>query len=411
MNILYISYNGLTDFIGQAQVLPYLVESARAGMRITVISFESDDRRAKLGDAVAATMARHGMTWMPQRFRTRPPLLAKALDHRTMHAAARDAMRSGRFDMVHCRSYPAAMVGLELKRRTGVPLLFDMRGFWPDSRRDGGRWPAGHLIYGPLFQRWKRNEARLLEASDHIVSLTKAARRELTTWQGYDGAPVSIIPCCNDFELFRPSPADQRREVRERLNIPAGAPVLLYLGSLGSIYMLGDKLRLFERIRQRHGDAILLFVGRYGIDDIVKEARRCGVEPPVEAIRATQAERTGVPPLIAAADAGLCFYVPAISSLAVSPTKMGEYLACGVPTYANAIVGDTQEILAEVAGGHSLPDLSDDSLDAAANAFERLIARDPMALRARARPILDLPVAARTYQQIYDDPGTAHDAF
>ena len=38
--VLFISYNGMLDPLGQSQVIPYLRELARAGVRFTLLSFE-----------------------------------------------------------------------------------------------------------------------------------------------------------------------------------------------------------------------------------------------------------------------------------------------------------------------------------------------------------------------------------
>src|SRR5262245_34401358 len=40
--VLFISYNGMLDPLGQSQVLPYLRELAKRGVRFTLLSFERD---------------------------------------------------------------------------------------------------------------------------------------------------------------------------------------------------------------------------------------------------------------------------------------------------------------------------------------------------------------------------------
>jgi glycosyltransferase involved in cell wall biosynthesis len=409
MNVLYITYDGLTDFIGQAQVLPYLVGSARAGHRITVISFEKPERFARIGHQVKAVTETEGITWRPQTFRTSPPILAKLVDQQVMLRAAAAELKRGRFEALHCRSYPPAVAGLKLKRRFGTPLIFDMRGFWPDSRREGGRWRDESPLGRFLYRRWKRHETDLMAGSDHIVSLTKAAKAEMESWPSYRGAPISIIPCCTDFETFRPSGPEQRRAARAELGIAPDAPLLVYLGSLGTIYLLGEQLRLFDRFRIRHPGARILFVGRNSADDIRREATRLGIALTDDEFRLVEAERARVPYWLSAGDAGLCFYIPTMSSLHVSPTKLGEYLACGLPAFCNRGVGDVVPILARTEGGHVLPDFSPESLDAAIAAYDGMQKVDGASIRERARPFLDLSAAAAAYASIYADLGRAYE--
>ena len=42
--VLYISYDGMTDPLGQSQVLPYLLELCKAGYSFTILSFEKKQR-------------------------------------------------------------------------------------------------------------------------------------------------------------------------------------------------------------------------------------------------------------------------------------------------------------------------------------------------------------------------------
>jgi len=46
--VLYISYNGMLEALGQSQVIPYLRELSRRGVRFTLLSFE---REAAFKDA------------------------------------------------------------------------------------------------------------------------------------------------------------------------------------------------------------------------------------------------------------------------------------------------------------------------------------------------------------------------
>lgn len=412
MKILYITYDGLTDFIGQSQVLPYLAGCARAEHEIIVISFEKPDRMTKLGNRVRADCAAAGIGWRPQRFRSFPPYLAKAIDQLAMASAARravvEAAGNGRpFDLLHCRSYPAAVVGLGLKRRFGLRLLFDMRGFWPDQRREGGRWNDDRLIGRTLYRRWKEHEAALVHAADHIVTLTRAARDEVARWPSHAGAPVSIIPCCADFTLFAPPTPDQRMAARRELGLDADAPVLAYLGSFGTVYLADQHMRLFDAIRRIDPASRMLVIGRDNKQAVLAEARRHGIALAEDEVRTVQSERDRVSYWLGAADVATCFITPTYSSLGVSPTKLGEYLACGLPVIGNAKVGDVGSILAAIAGGHLMEQFEPADHRLAAEQFFRLRGTNRAALRERARPLLDLPRAIAAYARIYDDPRSA----
>lgn len=403
-NILYITYDGLTDFIGQSQVLPYILGCARKGSRFTVISFEKPERLAAIGAQVDRTCRDAGIDWRPQKFRSSPPYVAKFIDQLVMYRAAKAASEHGRFDLLHCRSYAPAMAGLAIKRRQGIPLIFDMRGFWPDQRREGGRWRDASPIGRRLYSRWKRNEAQLITEADHIVSLTHAAREEILGWASYRGAPISVIPCCADFEHFTVADEMNRMSARQHLEIDPDAPVLAYLGSIGTVYMVAEHLRLFEAIRRRDGRAKAMFIGRNQLAEISEIAGGIGIAFDADDMRVVHAERDQVPFWLGAANAGSCFIIPSYSSNGVSPTKLAEYLACGVPVIANRSVGDVEHIVGSLGAGHVMKDFSDNEVKWAADAFMDMRTADGSALRSRARSSLDLPNAVSAYLSIYDAP-------
>lgn len=410
MKVLYLTYDGLTDHIGQSQVLPYLLGCARAGHRITVISFEKTMRTVALGDAVRRQCTEAGIEWRPQRFRSWPPILAKAIDLRVMRRAARNAVGEARFDLVHCRSYPAASIGLGLRGRNGLCLLFDTRGFWPDQRREGGRWRAGSLLGERLYRHWKKIEAALYAKSDHIIVLTSAARDVVRDSPDYGGAPISVIPCCTDFGLFAPNQAF-RATARQELGIGADEPVLLYLGSLGTVYRLDAILRLFAAARRHVTGLKLLFIGSGPDAAILDEARRLNIELSPDETLSVSASREVVGRWLNGGDVGVCFCTPGSSSLGVSATKVGEYLACGLPIVGNRQIGDLNAIVEAIGSGCVVDDLGAESLERAGEQIAGLLHADREGIRDRASRFLDLAKAVYAYAAIYDDisvPVTLH---
>lgn len=368
MRILYLTYDGLADFIGQSQIIPYLGGCAALGHAITAISFEKSDRRSRVP-----------FDWRPQRFHRRPPHVAKVFDLWTMRTAALKASANVRFDLAHARSYPAGLVGLAVKRQRGIPLIFDLRGFWADQRREAGLWPE------PVYRWWKRIEAALVREADHLVVLTEAAATEIRGWPAYRGQPLSVIPCCADFDHFRPLDPERKVAARSQLGIAANAPLLAYLGSTGGVYRIDQHYRLFDAIKRRWADADMMLIGRDGI----------------------ALDRADVPDMLGAADVATCFIAPGFGSLGVSPTKIGEYLACGIPVITNAGVGDVERLIAQTGGGHVMRDFSEISLDRAARAFDRLLSADARAIRRKAKPLLDLRLAIAAYDRLYERPDEA----
>ncbi|WP_414430026.1 glycosyltransferase family 4 protein [Alcanivorax sp. IL3] len=403
MKVLYITYNGMTSHIGRAQVFPYLKNLAEKGHDIYLISYEDGGADESAIEIAKSETAESEIHWLPQHYSSMTGPLAKIADSRSLQSAVKSAIRKyGAFDLIHCRSYVPADSALLAKRLTGARFLFDMRGFWPDQRAEGGRWPQHKWLYKLLFILWKKKEARFIKESDAIVTLTEAARSEINKWPSYNGAPISVVPCSVDLNQFRILPESNRKEIRSSLDIPADAYVFLYLGSLGSVYLLDDMIRSFYEIKKRLPAAIFLLVGQRA-EDFLNRANEIGISFEKNTIRSVKVPREEVPALLNAADVGYCFIKPGYSSLGVSPTKLGEYLACGLPVICNSGVGDVTEIVERSSSGLVLDgDLADATITRFSE-IENLLKIDRNTIRSRSMEQLDLKSAINTYHEIYQN--------
>ena len=398
--ILYLSYDGMTDPLGQSQVLPYLAGLAKRGHRISLISFEKRARSKADREAVAAKCAEAGIDWHPQDYHKRPPILSGLYDVAIMRRVAERLHRLRQFDWVHCRSDLPALVGLAMKRRHGVKFLFDMRGFWADERVEGGLWNMGNPFFRALFRYFKGKEAEFLREADHAVSLTEAGR-EVLKKQGAR-SPISVIPCCVDFSAFQPAGAAARAEARERLEIAAEARVAIYLGSIGTWYMLGEMLDCFRVQLDRDPRALFLILTRD--DPAAIRAAAADREIPPHAILIRAAAREDVPGIMAAADYGLFFIRPTYSKIASCPTKLGEYQALEIPVITNGGVGDVERVIQETGGGVLVDGFDPRSYGRALDSLE-LLADSRANWRRAARTWFDLEDGVERFDAIYRGEG------
>ena len=136
--ILYVSYDGMLEPLGQSQVVAYL-EKLAPGRRIHLISFEKprDWQDPARRQAMRERLRQAGIAWHPLRYHKTPSAPATAFDIAAGSAKAVALARRHGLCIVHARSYVPALIGLAVKRAAGARLLFDMRGFWADERVDG----------------------------------------------------------------------------------------------------------------------------------------------------------------------------------------------------------------------------------------------------------------------------------
>src|SRR6056297_1143958 len=391
--VLYISYTGLLDPLGQSQVLQYVLGLAR-DHRITLLTFEKSHALANAPElnALAERCRVAGIDWHRLTYHNRPGIPATIYDIAQGIRKATALARSRDTQIVHTRSYIAGMMGLTVKRRTSTRFIFDMRGFWPDERVDGGIWKPNWMRY----RAFKWIERRLFLGADHVVSLTRSGAREIEKFDYLQGKipPISVIPTCTNLELFRPV---------EPVEKPPEGFTLGYVGSAGSWYMFAEVAQAVRILFDMRPDARFLVINKGDHDAIRNWLREAGVD--LERVDIQAAAYSEVSEQIARMDAGIFFIKPVWSKRASSPTRLGEFLACGKPVLANGKVGDVEETIVETDTGVAINAFDDQTLR---NALSDLIARakEP-GLAARCRQAAEEHFALETgvldYSHIYRD--------
>lgn len=400
MRILYLSYDGMTDPLGQSQVLPYLMGLSGRGHRFTLISFEKK-KNDHLRAAIQKQCLDHHINWVPLPFSTTVPLLSKVWDVWMMWKAAKRQLSGQSFQIVHCRSYISAWVARQLKRRSGFRLLFDMRGFWIDERAEGGLWNLKNPFYRAAFAWAKRQEAQLLRGSDGVIALTAAALPHIDLRLG--SLPVrpliEIIRCSADPAVFALPEPQQREQARKKLGIEPDELAVCYLGSVATWYLVDEMMEFFKIVKERFPNARLLFLTPADRQTIVKRGASAGLNP--EDVITARAARDVVPQLLAAADVGLMFIKPTFSKVASSPTKLAEMLLMGIPVVCNRGIGDVEKIVDAIGGGLILPETTQAHYRDAARQLPHLLKADRSAIRKKSIPFFDLETAVNRYQSVY----------
>ncbi len=401
-SVLFISYDGLLDPLGGSQILPYLHSIRQHPRPLHILSYEKPARFKAGGELLKAELASSGIGWTPLSFTTHFGKLGKLWDLSRMYEVALYLQLKHRFGVIHCRSYQAMQVGALLRKLTGVKVLFDMRGLWVDERVDGDIWKLDNSIDASIFRLYKHVESSLLLSASHIVALTERVVPELYKLSPDMSAPITVIPCCADFEHFILPTAKQRMATRQELGLPENAFVLSYLGSLGTWYMLDEMLQLFGQAAVEREEVHFLLISKDWRAEHEALISTLGLSHLRTRIHVHEAKRDQVPAYIGCSDLMLSFIKPAYSKMASSPTKIAEALAVGVPVISNAGVGDIDDMTARLQAGAVIDLDKPDSLSAIVSSLDSLKKMGGPKLRARAKSELDLHVAALSYKKIYE---------
>ncbi len=359
--VLYISYDGMTDPLGQSQVLPYLGGLAKNGYEIHLVSFEKLDRYEAQKNTIRELCKESGINWHPQDYSNEGGLRKTIRQVFKMNRVAKYLHDLHNFDIVHCRSYISAIAGLKMKRKYGVKFVFDMRGFWADERVDGKLWSLKNPLYKQIYQYFKKKEKQFLQEADYVISLTENAKNVIRGWKLKHQPDIAVIPCCVDIDRFNPDKIEdsQKESLRKDLGMTSEDFILGYVGSIGTWYMLPEMLAYFKILKERKPNARFLFISGEKRENIIAEASKHGINEDDIVVRSVLYYE--VPEYISLFDASIFFIVPTFSKKASSPTKQGEIMAMGVPIVCNSGVGDTDLVVNKYHSGILIDSFDEES--------------------------------------------------
>lgn len=385
--ILYLSYTGMLEPLGRSQVLSYLFKLS-AKYNFTVVSFEKkeDLKNFKLVEGLKSECKKHGITWLPQKYHKSPRLLATLWDMLLMFYIALKQHKCSSFSLVHGRSYVASGIALLLKKVINVQFLFDMRALWVEELLEAGSIRRDSLLTRALYVL----ERKLLVNSYHIISLTRAAIPYLKKkYPELDVSKFTVIPTCVDLDKFNLN-GNERNSLK-------------CLGTAGTVvsgrYQLDQLLVIFKDFKEEDRDIKFKIISRDDVEVVKDRAKSLNFD--FNYMEMYSAGRESICAELSHLDFAFVLFTPGESTLGTSPTRIGEFLAMGIPVVVNSDVGDTANIIKEneigvVIDGH----ISSSELLAKMRQLkaDRLLANR---CRSVAKDIFSVNTGAMEYQKAY----------
>ena len=359
--IVFLSYDGITDPLGQSQILPYLFGvSSNKKYKITIVSFEKTNNYFQNKNFILKKLEKNNIVWIPLKYTKYPPIFSTLWDIYKLNQTVKKLKDNG-VDLIHCRSYNTTLVALGFKRKYKIPFIFDMRGFYADERVDGRIWNLNNIIYKKIYNYFKLKEKDFLQCSDYTISLTENGKKEIVSWNLSNQSKIKVIPCCTDENLFQKK---NIQNVRNELGFNKNDFIISYIGSIGTWYMLDEMLDFFKCLQIKKTNAKFFFITKDDPQLILEKVKSKEID--ISSIKIQPSSREMMPSYIGASNFSIFFILPVFSKKASSPTKMGEIMNLGIPIICNSGVGDVDEIM-----GKSMPELL--VKDFSNNEYDRVI--------------------------------------
>ena len=172
--------------------------------------------------------------------------------------AARLTQRLGPSVLHAASNYANAVIALALRDATGLPVVYEVRGFWEDT------WLSRHATAADLklsdrYLRTRALETHCMTEANLVVTLGEAMRGEIIE-RGVPAGNVIIVPNGVSEEFLRPLPDDGGR-LRASLGIEPDEHVVGLVSSLVAHEGLGTLLEAVKILNDRGVPVRALIVG------------------------------------------------------------------------------------------------------------------------------------------------------
>lgn len=346
----------------------------------------------------------HNIKWIHLTFANSQNIFDKFFNIISLYFSITKLIFLRKIDIFHCRGLPSASTGLFFKKFFNIKLIFDFRGLWADERVTKGGWDLSNRFHKIQYSFFKKREKKLFLYADRIIVLTERVLEEIVQSTNLDRSRISVIPCAADFEHFKIIDKRDKR-TQNFINLPdKDAFVIGYLGSIGPMYGFKEYLELVISLNKFSGQTQAF----YGLiitndvklaDSIIKNDLE---DAHHQFFIVKQSERKNIPYYLSYMTALTAFYTIKYSVISVSPTKIGEALACGIPVIVNSGIGDTDSILKKLNAGIILQDYSLGTLREFARNTSFPLIFQKSKVRSSARKLFDLELAIEKYSHIYE---------
>lgn len=397
--VLYITYLGILEPIPKSQVLPYLFELSK-GVKIHLLSFEKAELLRRQPDEfrrIKDSLREKGIKWHRLNYHKYPLILSSFFDIFLGIIVSLYLIAFYRIKIIHARSNIPIAIGHVLKSVVPVRLLYDRRGIMGEDHTEHSGWKKGGYLY--RLATWF--EKRAIRESDAIVVLTHKVNTLLRESINSDkDILIKTIPCCIDLNLFKYADS---QNLKDEIGL-SGKFVLIYSGSVGTYNLLNEMFDLFKEALKLIPNAHFLILTQN--KDMVVGLMTQREDIDKNKVTVTYAPHERLHSFLSIGDVGLVFRRTSPTAIAASPTKFGEYLACGLPVVSTPQIGDLEEIInvnriGVVLGGYEKTHYRE--------AIDRLLPllEEKNAIRSRCRKVAEeiysLDRGAKAYLDTYNN--------
>lgn len=320
----------MNESLGASQVLSYLFKLS-TDFDYYLISLEksSDWNNTKKMDLLRKELIKYNIHWIPLLYKE--DKVGKYLNWIRFTKKAFELTKNKKIKYIHCRSYFPALSAYFIKKIKPIKYLFDTRGFAFDERVDTGGISRNSF----LFKIFKKYEKLIYLSAAGVNKLSQEGKRTILENELFEGGdkvhPITVIPTCVNLDRFQKSKKNYSNVVK-----------IGYTGNVKGWYDFDQTLKTIKAIGAYVPFHFSIFNGNQH-DYILAKLEEYEIGK--DNFSLEKVDFKDMPDKLKDIEISLFFIRPYFSRRASAATRMGEYLASGIPILTNGNDGDHKSII------------------------------------------------------------------
>ena len=339
MRLLFISYWGIEEGLTKATVIPH-VKLLSHYKKISKIYLVSIERNSGVNPRIISKKIIH------------KPLLSKSLSLKKVGQAI-DFIQIPRNLTTYCRDLSiekiiargtlAGTIAYKVSMKTKIPFYVESFEPHADYMMETGVWKKTSFKYIQQ-KKWEigqtTNASGIMTVADEYTKILKNRYPSIKN--------IMTVPCAVNPDKFKFNLED-RKVIRKQLGINSKKVIGIYVGKFGGLYFDIYKLKFLTDLFSFFEDFGLLILTPVPEDHVISAFSSINISTENLIIRNVQHDK--VPEFLSASDFGLSLNKSFDSGKYLSPVKIGEYWANGLPVLMTEGIGDERNFLEKEKGG------------------------------------------------------------
>ena len=331
--ILFIGYWSANDGLTSATIIPHLKILSEL-KSVSKIIFCSIEREKNIEFNIDIFKVHHKPLYSSF---DKIPIINKISDFVLFPQKLKKLCEIYNVSHIIARGAVAGALAYKTWVKTNIPFYVESYEPHAAYMLESGVWSS----FDPRFIMQKRWEKKQNKYATALMPVANNYKEELIH-RGINTNRIDVIPCCVPLDKFAFNELD-RDKVRKSLKIPLDATVGIYVGKYGGLYYDHESFHLFKENMEQQNLFIILLTPQ--LEYVIEKLKETGI--PQDRCHVLSVKHSEVPKYLSASNFAYALYRPAPSKKSLSPIKIGEYWANGLPVIVPDGIGDDSKIIRE----------------------------------------------------------------